>query len=85
MKVFILPANHLGWGGCDGYQVLIAAKSARAAVSAGRKYGFKFYRPYTGLPPDAEDEELALAHPGELYWRPNDGTDFPWLPARDRD
>lgn len=59
--------------------------AGKAARLAGRKYGFTFYRPYPGLPPDADDVELALARPGELYWRPNDGTDFPWLPARDRD
>lgn len=81
MKIFILSANHLEWGACDGYQVLIAASSSRAARLAGRRYGFTFYRPYTGLPPDADDVELALAHPGDLYWRPDDGTDGPWLPA----
>lgn len=83
MKVFILPANHLEWGDCDGYQILIAASSSRAARSAGRRYGFKFYRPYTALPADAGDVELALAYAGELYWRPDDGTDRPWIAARD--
>jgi len=82
LKVFLLPANHLARGGCDGYLVLVAAPSIGAARMAGRRHGFTFSRTDSGLPPDAADVELALAHPGEPYWRPNDGSGSPWRPGR---
>ena len=76
-----MHGNHQVWGDCDGYYVLVAAPSAHAASLLGRKHGFTITKDFPALPPDVDDVELALAHPGELYWRPGDGTDDPWRRA----